>query len=305
MVNMKNSIWLLSLAFIFLFAIESPAKEKDKVEIKIVSNIQKSGYENEVFIFTQTLMSTSADISNVSYLQKPSLPEGIKIIKGTVKNNRAEIIEEKGKTYYCWTISRDFLSVENSGTYKIGESKFIAYIPHEKVVFHEFWGRTTAIEYEEIEITSKPVTFKVNSLPSSGKEDFCGCIGEFKIEGWFPPGNIEPGVEAYAVFTISGFGSLSNLKVPVLYKLFSSGCSLKEVEQNEQQIQKDGKLFSEITLTCNFMPETTDFEIDPLCLKFFNPTTKKYYNICSEALHWTSNPKNQNRPTPPRDAISI
>lgn len=300
---MKATVKLM-LSFLFI-AVPFLGKGAEIPEIKIKAEVTKSGYVGEVFVYEIKLMSTKAEIANVRAIKNPSFPKNAKVIQGTVGSNRAERVKEKGKEYFSWTISRYFIIPEESGKMHVGEGKFVAFIPYEKVVYHNFWGARTTIDYEEAVADCSGVDFKVDRLPQNkSSEKFSGCIGDFKIEGWFPPGKISAGKDAYAVFTISGFGSLSDVRLPNIYKIFADGCHLKEIEQSDQQSQRDGRLYSEVTLTCKFMPDEEEFEILPLEIEFFNPETKKYYISKSETLHWTSHPSEPKK-SHSRDAIEI
>lgn len=274
---------------VLILAMNTYAKESDKTDIRIVAGVAKNGFVDEALVYEVKLFSSSPDISNVRVVKAPSFPKDVKVIQGITKNNRPERIQEKGKTFYCWTILRNFLLPSTPGKFSVGESKYVVFIPHEKVIYHDFWGSSRTVEYEEKLVDCGAIDFKINSLPENKiNKEFAGCVGNFKVEGWFPPGNIVKGRESYAVFSISGYGSLKDLKLPNIFKIFSSGCHLKEVEQNEEQMQRDGSLYSEVTLTCKFVPDEEEFSINPLELIFFNPETKKYYTAASETLHWTS-----------------
>lgn len=261
---------------------------EDKVVIEAYADVPKSGYVGETLEYNIKLRSNIPNIADIRIATLPTLPEGIEMLRGVTHNQRAKEITEKGKTYYEWTIQRNFIIPKKAGKYNIGEWKFVAFLPIERIVKDWFWGTQRVVDYEEYYLDCNAVTIKVTDLPiNKTGHEFAGCVGDFTIEGWFPAGNISPGSEAIAVFTISGYGSLENLKVPNIAKLFNKGCRLKTVEQNESQTQRNGQLFSEVTLTCTFMPETSDFTIDSLELLFFDPSTKKYEIEESEPLHWT------------------
>lgn len=301
---MKNySIRLIVTLILTLFFLH--AKSQEKLDIKMVAEIQKTGYVGESIPYVVKLMSTSPDIADVRVVKYPEYPESARVIKGVTRNSHPEKIQQKGTTYYCWTIMRSFIIPEKSGKQSIGAGRFVVFIPHEKIVYHNFWGNRRTVEYEELALECKSTDIKIAELPGSKTvNEFSGCVGDFKIEGWFPPGKILTGTEAYVVFSISGYGSLADLKVPNLSKLFSKGCRLKSVEQDEEQSQREGRLFSEITLTCSFVPEEEEFEIAPLTLKFFNPESKKYYETGSDFLHWDTKPTNK-KVSHSKDAIEI
>lgn len=304
---MNDKIYrLILIVFLLIPGFVKAQKTGEKIDIKISSEIQKSGVVGEVFKYEVTLLSNSPDVSNVRITKNPVFPEGMKVIKGVTGNNDLRKREEKGKTSYARTILRYYLIPDKAGKFTIEPGSFVAFIPHERIIYNGFWGNQRMVEYEEKALNCNSSQFKVNELPvNKDSSPFSGCVGEFTIEGWFPPGNIYVGSDAYAVFTIGGFGSLSDIKLPNLNKLFSNGCHLKEVEQNEEQQQRNGRLYSEVTLTCKFVPQLEDFEISPLCLLFFNPETKRYEKVCSESLHWMSQPSNKENKRTLKEAIEI
>lgn len=303
---MKDPFIYLVVIMVSLIQFSLKAGESDNIDVKIEASISsKVGYTGEVFVYEVKLVSNSPEIANVKLLKAQTFPQDATVISGVVKNSKPLKNEKKDKTTYSWIISRTFIIPGNSGKHIVGPGEYIVFIPHEKVVYHEFWGPRRTVEYEEIKVVCKSLDFKTKKIPSyNGIQEFSGCIGEFKVEGWFPPGKILKGNDAYAIFSISGFGSLKDLKIPNLNKLFVQGCRLKEVEQKEEQSQKDERLFSEITLTCRFVAEDEEFKIAPLSFEFFNPRNDKFYKVESDTLHWTKNPENP-KLTIPGDVIEI
>lgn len=305
---MKRSRLYYILAFLAIFfASVAEAKENtDKIQIEVTADIQKTGYVGEVFEYTVTLKSSTPQIADIRIVSKADYPQSLKIINGAVRNQRPREITEKGKTYYCWTILKEFIIPREAGKFTIGECKYIAFLAKEKYIDDFFWGRRRVVDYEEIPALCNKVTFKVDKLPENktGK-DYADCVGEYVIEGWFPPGHIKTGQDAIVVFSITGYGSLENLKIPNISKLFVDGCTLKEVEQNDEISQRGGKLFSETILTCKFTPENKDFEIKPLELLFFNPESGKYQTVSSHSLHWTGKENEHKSVESNKDAIAI
>ena len=280
---------------------------KDDIRIEAKADVKKSGYVGETYEYTVTLTSNYPNIADIRVASGPDYDENLEVLRGVIQNQRGKEVTEKGKTTFQWVIQRNFIIPKKPGKYTIGDWKFVAFIPVEKVVKDWFWGTRRVVDYEEYPVECKPVTIKADALPANKTGyDYSGCIGDFTIESWFPAGKITAGNEAIAVFTISGYGSLEGLRVPNIVKLFNKGCRLKSVDQNDSQTQRNGQLFSEVTLTCTFMPENEDFTIDPLELLFFNPDSKKYELEESEPLHWTGK---ENEPTKSssgkNDAIQI
>lgn len=301
--DILKKLMLITMAVVA--AMVAYAKENQTADVKVTAEIKKNGFVGEALTYEVTLMSTSSDMANVRVLTAPKFPNDTKVIQGAARGSRPSIKKVNGKEYYCWTIMRSFVIPGRSGKLSIAGGRYIAFVPHEKIAYHPFWGKQRVLEYEEMELTCNNVNLKISNLPKKNGMTENVCVGEFKIEGWFPPGRINKGQEAYAVFTIGGFGSLETLKLPNLNKLFGKGCRLKEVDQNEEQLQRDGRLYTEVTLTCKFVAEEDEFEIAPLCLEFFSPDTKKYYETCSETLHWTGTPSEKKKGSSTKDAIKV
>lgn len=291
------------LSFILLFSFLTGLAQNPDIEVKLEAKLTKTGYVGESCVYEVILYSTSPNIADVRPVRSIKFPTEIKSVRGVVRGS-ANRVDNKGKFKYSWVILREYLIPEESGKFNIQGTDFIVFIPHDRIVNRGFWGNTRIREYEELTTRCNDVSIKINKLPKV-PADFSGCVGDFKVESWFPRGMIYQDREAYVVFKISGYGSLQNLKVPPLNKLFVSGCRLKEVEQNDEILQRDGKLFSEVTLICKFIPEETSFEINSLCFEFFNSDTGKYYNACSDVLNWDGKPSNQQKVNPSKDAIAI
>lgn len=281
-----KKILVIILCFCGFFNLIEAAE--NPIDIKITSEIKKNGTVGEALTFTVKLVSNIQNISDVRILNSPDLPLSCKIIDGRVLEKWPEKEIKNGKTYFSWIIERKFLTFEEAGKYKIGTADYVVLIPKVSEYYDKVWGFGKTVTYEEIRVSSPAVEIKIGALPENRQfSSFTNCIGDYKIEAWFPPGNISLDGEALVVFTINGFGDLSDIKLPNLVKGFGEGCRLKEVEQSEKIIQEDGRLYSEITLTCRFIPTSNEFIINPLCLVFFDPQKKNYYEICSESLHWT------------------
>lgn len=304
---MRNNhcIWTFLLCFWFcIFDGASKNIEKDtSPSIEIECCIEKTGYVGEAIEYTVIMKSSVPNIADVRIIQAPEITGDAEWVKGLVTGKpREETI--KGKKIYTWTVQRNFLIPQKEGKITISGAKYVAFIAVEKIVKDFFWGSRRVMDYEEIVLESKPISTKIENLPVKKRPaDFTGCVGEFTIEGWFPPGTISLDRDAIVVFNISGFGSLKNLKLPNLASIFNKGCILKEIEQNEEISQKDGKLFSEVTLTCKFVPLKEDGEISPLVLSFFNPKKKEFEKVSSFTLHWDNN--ENSRPRKKIEAIDV
>lgn len=296
MVKIRGILHLLLLLLIGGMTFDISAKTGKNVDdpiLKIEASMDDSGFEGETMVYEVKLYSTSPDVSNVKIMNAPVFPAGCRVINGVLGNSKPTVEKRDGKEFYSWVIMRNYLTPYQIGKQRVSASKFVVFIPRETIVYHSFFGSRSVVEYDENIVKCEPVEFKIKELPKNKThKTYNDCVGDFKVEGWFPPGNISVGMDAYAVFTISGYGSLKSLRITNLSGVFGDGCHLKKVDQDDQLMQRDGRLYSEVTLTCLFVPDKEDFKIKPFELTFFNPTTQKYYTVKSEELHWTTTPRN-------------
>ena len=300
---MQQMRYIVMFLAVFATAFSAFSQKEETLEVKLEAQISKTGYVGEALVYELTLYSTSPNVADIRVLRNPDIPSDVQVINGIVGNSKFKRISEKGKFKYSKVIQRQYLIPKSSGKLNVKGGEYLLFIPYERLINRGFWN-SRIVEYEELRCESNSVASKISSLPKSST-GFTGCVGSFSIQSWFPPGKITRGVEAFVVFKVSGYGSLANLKVPALNKLFQKGCRLKEVEQSEEMMQRDGKLFSEVTLVCTFIPEEDDYEIEGLCIEFFNPETKKYYNACSDLLRGSGNSSNKKRNDSKNDAIAI
>lgn len=276
--------------------------QNNNVDLMVEARISNTGFIGEALAYEVVLYSSTPNIADVKSISDIQFPESFKIIRGTSRGKAERI--SKGKYKYAWVILREYVIPEDAGKFKIPGGDFVVFIPHERIVNRGFWGSSRVVEYEELRTQCNTVNVKINKLPKANS-DFSGCVGDFKIESWFPRGAIYTGNEAYAIFKISGYGYLHDVHLPPLNKLFVNGCHLKEVEQNEELLQRDGNLFTEVTLICKFVPEEESFEVGNLCLNFFNNATGKYYTACSDILKWENTPSKNKKSSSNNDAIAI
>lgn len=296
---------LFSLVCVLMAVLSVNAKSNSEApELKLKVEVDKEGYVCQPIEYRVCLISNTPNIQDVRPLREMSVTPQCQVIRGSVANQKPEISETKGSKTYKWTVLRSFVIPGKAGKYEIAAGDFIAFIPVERLVNDFFWGTRRIIDYEEIPLSCEKATFKVSALPKNTPENFSDGVGEFSVEGWFPPGAIHLESPAIVVLKIEGYGNLENLKLPNVARSFVNGCSLQNIEQNDAISQRNGSLYSEVTLTCTFIPHSDDGEIDPVSFIFFNPSTKKFQTVSSKPLKWNSNQVKENKKKQ-YDAIEI
>lgn len=293
--NQMSRLFFLVLLILSVAPVGVAKNNGDNPDMKLSVEVTKEGYVGQPFEYRVLLTSSSPNIRDVRALRSPVVSPDCKTVRGSVANQKPEIKTVKGEKVYSWTVLRTFLIPKTAGKYEISSGDFIAFMPYERFVNDFFWGQRRVVDYEEVPLSCEKISFKVSDLPKNKPDNFSEGVGEFSVEGWFPPGEIVIGNNAIVVLKIEGYGNLENLKIPNVAKSFVNGCSLVNIEQNDAVSQRNGRLYSEVTLTCTFVPQTDDGEIDPVNFVFFNPQKKKYETVSSKPLKWNINHKQENR----------
>lgn len=299
-----SRLLLVLVSLIPAFACRGGAKE-NKVDIFTEAALVKSCVVGETVEYIVTLYSSSPDVADVTVRKTPGFPADLEVAYGAVRNVRPSEVSVKGKTYYSWPVLRCFVTPKQTGKFSIKGGEFVAVLRKGVVVNDYFWGPRRTYTYEEKTADCRDSEIKVNPLPARHRPaDFSGCVGDFNIRGWFPPGEIVAGNEAIVVFTVSGFGSLEGLEIPNISAAFSEGCRLRGIEREDEVSQRDGRLFSETTLVCRFIPESETGEIGEFSLVFYNPETETYETVSSLPLSWNGQ-ASRRRDTTPREVFEI
>lgn len=299
-----SRLLLVLVALIPAFACRGAAKE-NKIDIFTEAALVKSCVVGETVEYIVTLYSSSPDVADVTVRKTPGFPAELEVAYGAVRNVRPSEVSVKGKTYYSWPVLRCFVTPKQTGKFSIKGGEFVAVLRKGVVVNDYFWGPRRTYTYEEKTADCRDSEIKVNPLPERHRPaDFSGCVGDFNIRGWFPPGEIVAGNEAIVVFTVSGFGSLEGLEIPNISAAFSEGCRLRGIEREDEVSQRDGRLFSETTLVCRFLPENETGEIGEFSLVFYNPETETYETVSSLPLSWNGQ-ASRRRDATPREVFEI
>lgn len=298
-------ISMLILFMMGIHAANASAAKRDEVKVEVRAEAPRSCFVGETVTLTVTLISDTPDIANVSLSSEPDYSAASAVVPGRVSGNPQEV-EKRGKRSYRWTIARYFVTFDHPGKVKVGEARYIAYQPVRQVVDDLFWGPQTRVSYREIPAECKGVEINVKALPEKGRpENFSGAVGDFDIEGWFPPGQIYVGSEAVAVIEVTGFGSLKGVAVPDISKAFRNGCRLRGAESSDEISQRDGRLHSTLRLTCSFIPEDPDGEISEIPFCYFDTRTGQYRTVTTNILKWTEGDREPKRRLNPEETFDI
>jgi len=131
-------------------------------------------------------------------------------------------------------------------------------------------------------IKSNPITVNVLPLPQNGKPaNFNGAVGDFRLSSRIDRTTLTANDALTLTLTLSGRGNLElielpDVKFPSDFESFDPKIT-SNIKTNSTGISGKKK-FEYLAIPRN----GGDFEIAPITLSYFNPTTKSYHSIFSE-----------------------
>lgn len=240
-------------------------------------------YVGQAIPYAVYVYSTDPEIGNVSMLRMPDFGS-LEILQGQAMAS-AETVAVKGKTYYRWNISRNFIVPSQPGSFSVAGALYDVSIG-ERIVYNDpFWGRRSSMRYTDVEVSAPDINIKVKKLPDA-PSGYSDAVGEFSVETTIPPGRITRGSDAVAIVRISGYGLLGDADVADISRAFAKGGKFKSATPSKNIIQRDGRIYSELLLECVFTPREDLGVVDPVSFVYFDPDKGCYRTAKSEAVNW-------------------
>lgn len=237
-------------------------------------------YEGEPVPITITLFSSTPDIAYANRVSAPSLTDGKFSTFQTISPaGNAYEKREENKTWYCFPMDAYMVTMEEKGKYEYGGGVYEVGVNYPVIVNDPFWGRIRSSRTESFQVNVDKVKFKVKSVPAPPPGiEYSGSVGNFTLETIVPEGDIFVGEEATAYIILRGEGMIAESTLPVYSDSFKEGVKLKSVsESREEGHDRKGRMLSEITLECIFIPtEKENAKIGEVHFDFFNPLTGKF-----------------------------
>lgn len=155
-------------------------------------------------------------------------------------------------------------------------------------------------EPRKLTVKSQAVTLKVLALPAEGRpENFSGAVGEFTITANATPTTLTVGDPLAVDLVVSGSGNFDALTEPRLleqggWKAYPSKRYAIEgnLDQNQTPTLERKIGFSQV-----FIPEAVHRELPPFEIHFFNPGTRQFVTLRTEAIPLAMTPAPAVAPT--------
>lgn len=283
-----NKIVVITISLLVSLSISLSVSAAEKSAFRVECIPAKSEiYANEMDTFTITLISDTPDIAYADVIKLPELNHGeassITKIGGIGQGYVKEI---NGNKYFHYPIYSFTATISEKGKYELKNGVCKVGIKTPVIIDDPFWGRRRSYQTKEYSVDIEKTSIKVKPLPELNKNiPFSNVIGNFKIETIVPTGAIIVGREALAYIILKGEGELTEDVMPDYQSAFSDGLKLKSVSDSRNKYISNGKLISELTLECTFVPEVMDsLQIGVVKFHYFNPESGKYETVSTQPV---------------------
>lgn len=254
---------------------------------------KKNVFEQEQIITTIKLYHKG----NVQGLESIKLPEYKGFVTSEIELSEAEhnagIETYKGQRYYVYIIKKAILFPQKPGDIEVenGKLSVIAQVQvRQNNRRRSFWDMDdffAATQNVKKELTIKGTKINVKPLPTDKRpEDFTNAVGDFKLESTINTTELKVNDPVTVKVKISGSGNIKYAKEPELefpndFEVYDPKVSTKASASN-----KGVSGYKEIEYLA--IPRYAgNYEIPAKKFSFFNPQTKKYTTLTTEAYNIT------------------
>ncbi len=241
---------------------------------------KKTVYQNEALIIEQKLY-----VENFRLRYDPLEPIQYKdLVVQDIELNRDEVLDKEqvhGKVYNSLTLAKQIIIPQTAGSIQLPvvETSIYVPIPSQDVFFSS--------EERRIKLKSKPKTLNVLPLPDEGRPmDFSGAVGKFTVKARFENNEDLETNKAYNVkLHIEGQGNLKSARLPKINFPHSFEVYPATSKQEIGYDKASGSIRSVADVEYSFIPRSKgNFTIPPLTFSFFDPQTKQYKTLKTEAI---------------------
>lgn len=281
-------VYLFVLIACFAVCVSKAAAEREVPELSIECRMDNSDfYERQPVSIVVTLRSSTPDIAFADVVSAVSLKKGEFATVQKVSpagSGYKEVVD--GKVYYCIPLETYMVTMADKGSYVIEGGEYSVGVACPVVIDDPFWGRTRTAEVKRFKVPVRKKSFKVRDLPvPPDSVDFSGSVGKFTIETILPKGDIFVNEEAVAVVVIKGAGLIADATLPEYREAFQNGLRLKSVSESRNVAHDKGKMISELSLECTFIPERREgIEIGEVSFSYFDPEEAAYRIVRSNPV---------------------
>lgn len=202
------------------------------------------------------------------------------------KNDKLEVEEYNGSTWYTAELKKSLLLPQKSGKLEIPSLEATCIVREKTQGGQSFFDQFFGGGYRDVsvKVKSNPHNLNVIAHPSNGKPaDFNGAVGNFDIKSEIDKANIKSGDAITFKLEINGTGNLKLIEAPKLEFPVEFEAYDPQVKDNIR-ISESGMSGSR-TFEYLLIPRAGgDYKLGPFTYSFFSTNRKAYESITMPAL---------------------
>lgn len=233
-------------------------------------------YEQEAIVYTVKLYSTYSNIRFVGATSSPKF-DGFVVEESKDISSYLTFENYQGKQYASAVIARYIIFPQMKGSLKVSGNTYTVSVDEREYYRDQFWGTMSVSRPIQLNVKPNDLNIEVMPLPSPQPADFSGGVGQFSISSSLPSSSLKTNEAASVTYTVSGTGNLKYIKLPDLNPLFPKELEVFTPETKVNAKVSGSSVSGNVVFDCSLMPlETGSYDIPPVNLVYFNPTTGKY-----------------------------
>lgn len=250
-------------------------KGNDKLFLR--ANVSKTtAYEQEALVYTVKLYTTYNSIKFIGATDAPKF-DGFVIEESDNISKELTFENYQGQTYATAVIARYIIFPQMPGQLKIIGNKYTVSTDAEEYYHDPFFMQLVTRKPIQLNVTPNDLVVNVKPLPSPRPADFSGGVGQFTISSDLPSSDAVANQASSVSYLITGQGNLKYIHLPELNSLFPDELEVFTPQSDVKAVVGSSNVSGSVNFDYSFMPlEAGTFEIPPVRLVYFNPSTGSY-----------------------------
>ena len=237
---------------------------------------QSSVFVQQAIMYTVKLYSTYEAIKFIGATASPKF-DGFVVEESKDISTSLEYETLDGKTYATAVIARYIIFPQKEGVLKVSGNTYTVSVDQREYYHDPWYGNLSVAKPLQLNVTPNDLSIKVNPLPHPVPPDFCGGVGNFKINSSLPSQTFKTNQAASIIYTIEGSGNLKYISMPDLQKIYPSELEVYTPSSDVNVKVGRNDVSGFIKYDYSFMPlESGVFKIPDVKLVFFNPEIGRY-----------------------------
>lgn len=236
-------------------------------------------YEQEAVVCTIRLY-TKYQISQFMATLQPSF-DGFLIEELPQSPNLNNVESYNGQNYMVADLKKCILYPQQSGKLTITSGNYdVTVVQYD--TYRSLFGTLSQPVEKKLQVKSNSATVVIDPLPEPKPASFKGAVGNFTLSSSVIPDALKTYAAATYGLTIKGTGNLKYIKAPDI--AFPKQFDVYDPQNTVKAAASGGNMTGSVTVNYTFIPQFVGkFHLDPAEFTFFNPATKRYVTLKTEA----------------------